>query len=538
MRMIRILIVCITATLVQAQTPGVSIQIVSNYKGWGWDTAIVMQNDCITLATVPAIGARVMQYDLGTIPSMMIDSTLFGHTYTPTSSGLNSFGGFKNWPSPQNVWPNSWPPPPTLDYGAYTIVDTLQSSDSVSVSVSSPVERWVAPNIRFKRKATMYPGTSRVRMDQTIINTGSTPASWGEWDITQSIVHHPGQTDYQNYWAYFPLNPNSVISDSGVSPDGSSPAWKGEVVPGIYGVQFAPGSKKIFADPSKGWIAYTSLSDTVVFAKTFPIFEGAQYPDGGARVTVYVSPSTAPVYMEVEVKGPVVQLPAGGGEYTFTEDWWAARVRAPVLDVDSVGAIAGRLSYAAATQTWTGIYGIFYQGTAALAFVNAAGQVVGQGQSHAVTPLEEFQFNEAIAPPDSAKTAEIRIFDGSGSFVGILDSSDISQSAASVKTPAAVSLSDFQLKTNYPNPFNPATTIVYALPQQARVRIFVYDILGRSVRSYASSVQQAGNHTIAWDGTDDFGNSVPSGIYIYRVQVSSLSSGRIFDKSSKMVLLK
>lgn len=538
MRMVRILAMCFVATLVHAQTTGVSIQIVSNYNGWGWDTTIVMKNDCITLATVPAIGARVMQYDLGKIPSIMIDSNLFGQTYAPANSGFHNFGGFKNWPSPQNVWPNSWPPPPTLDYGAYTVIDTLQTSDSVSVSVSSPVERWVAPNIRFKRKATIYPGTSRVKMEQTIINAGTADTSWGVWDITQSIVHHPGQTDYQNYWAYFPLNPNSVFGADGVSPQGGTTPWKGEVAPGIYGVQFSPINNKIFADPSKGWIVYTSLSDTVVFAKTFPIFEGEQYPDGGARVTVYVSGNSPPVYMEVEVKGPVVSLPAGGGEYTFTEDWWAARVRAPILDVDSVGAIAGKLSYNQTAQTWSAIYGAFYKGTATLTFVNAGGQVVGEGQSHTVTPLEEFRLQETIALPDSARRAEIRIRDSIGTFVGILDSLSVSGSVASVKSLSPGNIAEFRLEANYPNPFNPSTTIRYTLPQRALVHTIIYDILGRSVRSFASGVQAAGNHTTVWDGVDDFGNQVSSGIYIYRVKAVSLPDGKILDKSSKMILMK
>jgi hypothetical protein len=536
MRIARVFAMCLISTFVYGQTSGVSIQVVSNYNEWSWDSTVVMQNDCITLATVPAIGARVMQYDLGSIPSIMVNSSLFGQTPAPTNGGYYNFGGFKNWPSPQSIW--NWPPPPTLDYGAYSVTDTMQTNDSVSVSVSSPLEKWRAPNIRFKRKATVYPGTSRVKMEQTIINEGTVSASWGLWDITQSIVNHSSQTDYQNYWAYFPLNPNSVLSDSGVTPERNSTAWKGEVAPGVYGVQFVPDNTKIFADPSKGWIAYASLSDTVVFAKTFPIFEGEQYPDGGARVTVYVSGNTPPLYMEVEVKGPVAQLAAGGGEYTFTEDWWAAKVRAPIQDVDSVGAIAGRLLYNSATQTWSADYGVFYQGTAALTFINAGGQVVGQGQLHAVTPLAEFQLNETMAPPDSAKTVEIRVCRENGAFVGILESSDISQSAVSVRTQAPVSVSEFRLEGNYPNPFNPSTTIRYALPQQALVQVIIYDIQGRPVRSFASRVQQAGEQTISWDGSDDFGNSVSSGTYIYRVKASSLKNGKIFDKSSKMILMK
>ena len=215
-------------------------------------------------------------------------------------------------------------------------------------------------------------------MEQTIINNGLKDTSWGVWSIVQAIVNHTGKTDTANYWAYFPINPKSVYGNSGVKPESTCTAWKGEVAPGVYGVQFVAKNNKIFADPDKGWIAYTSLSDTVVFARTFPIFEGMQYPDGGARTTVYVSGSSAtdPLYMEVEVKSPVVKLAANGGNYTFTENWWAAKVRAPVLDVDSVGAIANRLSYNSTTHCLSAIYGVFYQGTAKVAFIDAQGQLL------------------------------------------------------------------------------------------------------------------------------------------------------------------
>ena len=201
-----------------------------------------------------------------------------------------------------------------------------------------------------------------------MINTGSASVNWGMWSIIQSIVNHTGKTDYTNYWAYFPINSNSVFGSSGVSPQGGSAAWKGEVAPGVFGVQFSPENAKIFADPDKGWIAYTSLSDTVVFARTFPIFEGMQYPDNGARTTVYVSGNSPPLYMEVEVKGPVVALAANGGNYTFIENWWAAKMRAPILDVDSVGAIAQRLSLNTSTHQLSAIYGVFYTGTAEISF--------------------------------------------------------------------------------------------------------------------------------------------------------------------------
>jgi hypothetical protein len=539
MRKIIILSVCLIASQLHGQISNVTIQTVSNYNQWKWDTTIVMQNGLITMATVPAIGGRVMQYDLGSLPSIMVNSNLLGKTYTPAQNGQwYNFGGYKTWPSPQIIWPGTWPPPPKLDYGKYSYQIVSQTSDSVVVLVTSPIETWVAPNIQFKRRATIFPGTSRIRMEQTMINNGSASVSWGMWSIAQTIVNHTGKTDYQNYWAYFPINPNSGFGKSGVSPEKSSIAWKGEVAPGVYGVQFVADNTKIFADPDKGWIAYTSLSDTVVFTRTFPIFEGMQYPDNGARVTVYVSSNSAPLYMEIEVKGPVVALAAAGGNYTFTENWWAAKVRAPVLDVDSVGAIANRLSYNSTTQSLSAIYGVFYQGTAKVVIVDAQGQLLTEGQPHTVSPLTEFQLQEKVGIPKGAKLAKVQIYNTKNELIGVLESLDVSGFPTAVEATTPVIASEYRLSQNFPNPFNPSTTIAYNLAQKSSVRVTVYDVQGREIKSFSFSSQSAGPQKVVWDGTNSQGAPLSSGVYVYRVRALSMGDGTIFNKSAKMVLLK
>jgi hypothetical protein len=527
MRKISIFIAFFGFAILHGQTSNVTIQTVSSYNQWKWDTTIVMQNDLITMATVPAIGGRVMQYDLGSLPSMMVNSSLFGKKYTPALNGTwYNFGGYKTWPSPQSAW--NWPPPPTLDYGAYTVLEVSQTNDSVALSILSPKEKWLAPNIQFKRRATIFPGTSRVRMEQTIINQGSTSVNWGVWSIAQTIVNHPGKTDYQNYWAYFPINLNSVYGSSGVSPEKSSTAWKGEVAPGVYGAQFVADNTKIFADPSKGWIAYTSLSDTVVFARTFPIFEGMQYPDNGARVTVYVSGSSSPLYMEVEVKGPVVALAAAGGNYTFTENWWAAKVRAPVLDVDSVGAIANRLSYNATTQSLSAIYGVFYQGTAKIVFVDAQDQLLTEGQLHTVSPLTEFQLQETVSIPKGAKLAKVQIYNTKNELIGVLESMDVSGLPTAVEATTPVIASEYRLSQNFPNPFNPATKISFALTKTEHARLQVYDLLGQQVKTLFDGIADGQKeYVITFDASH-----LASGMYFYRIQTGK------FTDTKKMIYQK
>jgi len=75
----------------------------------------------------------------------------------------------------------------------------------------------------------------------------------------------------------------------------------------------------------------------------------------------------------------------------------------------------------------------------------------------------------------------------------------------------------FELTQNYPNPFNPITTIRYALPRDVDVQLVVYDITGRQVKTLVNKRQSAGHYSIQWNGKNDNGQSVSSGIYIYQI---------------------
>lgn len=93
-------------------------------------------------------------------------------------------------------------------------------------------------------------------------------------------------------------------------------------------------------------------------------------------------------------------------------------------------------------------------------------------------------------------------------------------------------LNSFVLHQNYPNPFNPTTNISYHLPQGGDVRICIYDGEGRMINEVLRERQEAGDHTIKWNGKNNDGVSVASGMYLYRVH---------FDNSvitKKMILIK
>jgi len=96
----------------------------------------------------------------------------------------------------------------------------------------------------------------------------------------------------------------------------------------------------------------------------------------------------------------------------------------------------------------------------------------------------------------------------------------------------------FVLEANYPNPFNPSTTIGYKLSQQSSVKVTVYNLQGQEIKSFALGEQAAGSQKVVWDGRNSDGAPLASGVYVYRVRAVSMQDGKIFDKSAKMVLLK
>lgn len=91
----------------------------------------------------------------------------------------------------------------------------------------------------------------------------------------------------------------------------------------------------------------------------------------------------------------------------------------------------------------------------------------------------------------------------------------------------------FILRQNYPNPFNQSTIIEFELPRRDVINLYIYDILGRKVRTLLSDKTfSAGKHGISWDGTFQSGDSAPSGIYFFRI------SGEAVSASKSMILLK
>ena len=90
----------------------------------------------------------------------------------------------------------------------------------------------------------------------------------------------------------------------------------------------------------------------------------------------------------------------------------------------------------------------------------------------------------------------------------------------------------FALEQNFPNPFNPFTTLRYNLPEDALVNITLYDMMGRVVSNLVNSQQNAGYKSIQWNATNNIGQPVSAGLYLYLIEAGQ------FRQTKKMVLLK
>ena len=104
--------------------------------------------------------------------------------------------------------------------------------------------------------------------------------------------------------------------------------------------------------------------------------------------------------------------------------------------------------------------------------------------------------------------------------------------AVSIVNTSSLMPKEFVLHQNYPNPFNPVTTLRYSLPKRSDVRIIIYDMLGRKVRTLINKSQNAGYRSVIWDATNDYGKPVSAGIYLYQIKAGD------FGQTRKMVLLK
>ena len=124
-----------------------------------------------------------------------------------------------------------------------------------------------------------------------------------------------------------------------------------------------------------------------------------------------------------------------------------------------------------------------------------------------------------------SKTAEKFVLENTGELT-------VSSEERFVLNRISVLPETFTLHQNFPNPFNPITTLRYDLPSDGLVTLSIYDMLGREITQLVNTTQEAGFKSVQWDATDSIGRPVSAGVYLYKIQAGE------FAQTKKMVLLK
>ncbi len=137
-------------------------------------------------------------------------------------------------------------------------------------------------------------------------------------------------------------------------------------------------------------------------------------------------------------------------------------------------------------------------------------------------------WRDYIYPFNTGSATEVYLF--IGSYVNSVQTWKVDKcmgykalTSTAVEDPVHAGPVQFALGQNFPNPFNPSTTIHFALPENGDTHLTVYDMMGRRIRTLVSGTMPAGAHEVSWDGTDDAGNSVTTGIYLYKLQSGTIT---------------
>ncbi|MBB5159045.1 DUF4380 domain-containing protein [Saccharopolyspora phatthalungensis] len=287
-----------------------------------------LANDGLRLGIVPELGGRLLSLSgkdgrelLWRNDDLLTDDLRFrdGHLHRPVSGGLGdwvNYGGDKTWPAPQGwAGADQWagPPDPVLDSGAYTVT-TEERADAAVVTLTSGDEP--RTGLRLGRRFELRRGESAYRLTLSARNTSDRDVRWALWNVTQLAADGEGGTLVGG-----PEHVTKLLAGTGY------PKWEQRGAATFIPHQDVVG--KLGFPAATGWLSHTGGGSTLT--QRFTVDTGAEYPDRGSRVEVWLEhPLPEPLaelgelnpparIVECEVLGPLTTLPPGE-ETTMTID--------------------------------------------------------------------------------------------------------------------------------------------------------------------------------------------------------------------------
>ncbi|SNR16589.1 hypothetical protein [Tenacibaculum jejuense] len=456
------LIIIVNFSFGQTSSEKASVRNIKNYNNWKWDKTFVAKNKFISVAVVPDAAGRVLEYNLGDVPSLWINPKLFGKSFSNNEhvkmTDWRNFGGYRLVPIPvKNCAVNKngkkvkrWPPPVSIGDAPYQ-AEIIKKDDFTSIKVTSGVQNLPVPKFDYKSKSFSIPekieeqfqysrslhiedNSSLVFIDHTLTNKGINTIQRGLKISSQHVSRSkPELEDGENFVAHIPFSKEFKLPDGkqfhiSVTPesrwryinrnrmklDKNNPEhikkyfnhgtnWTGEVSPGIYETHYdyyLMGGIEMIS--SKSWLSYVNKTNNTAFVKMFEPYNPKLTYEDGANSVIFHS-GLEDGYLETEVKTPIYTLKPNES-FNYKEIHGAAKVTStPILDVNQSGIITQRLSLNKKTKTVTGEYGVFKAGKAILRIVNNAGKTEDISIAD-VDPLHAFSLNISSTKITKAKT--------------------------------------------------------------------------------------------------------------------------------------
>ncbi|MBI9019395.1 MAG: DUF4380 domain-containing protein [Phycisphaerae bacterium] len=413
----------------------------SNPQDW---STVHMDNELIDLQLVPEIGGRVLQYKLGDYGFFLVNEDLYGKK--PPVSGVGpddawlNYGGDKLWLAPQG-WDNDqqWPgpPDPVLDGQPYA----METIGPKEIRLTSRKDQ--RSGVQLSRVIKMYDGTSRVDIAATMKNIDTKSRRWGIWGHTQfNAGNRHGKGHNENYWAYCPLNKNSIFPKGYSVQYGlvNNMSFKPDYDNSMMKVHYQRRVGKIGIDSPAGWVATVDATDGYVFVHRFEYEPGKPYPDNSS-VEIWMNGlgefvawgrvnkmpediKDNPYNFESEVISPYANLKPGE-EYTYKYKWYTAKIPTGtgVRDCSDVGVVCEDLAAVRNGKSLkiTGKFGVFYEGSLSIHYADSDGKNIhAETIIPKVSPLKEIVLPNTIQAIDNTSSVSLNLYDKTGRDLGQL----------------------------------------------------------------------------------------------------------------------
>ena len=410
---------------------------------YSWTTKY-MGNDFIELQVVPEIGGRVLQYKLGDYGFFLVNDDLYGQE--PPVSGVGpddawlNYGGDKLWLAPQG-WDNDqqWPgpPDPVLDGQPYAM-ETLGNNE---IRLTSRKDH--RSGVQLSRVIKVHENSTRVDIAATMKNIDTKPRRWGIWAHTQfNAGNRHGKGHNENYWAYCPLNKNSIFPKGYSVQYGlvNNMSFKPDYDNSMMKVHYQRRVGKIGIDSPAGWVATVDATDGYVFVHRFEYEPGEPYPDNSS-VEIWVNGlgefvawgkankmpediKNNPYNFESEVISPYANLKPGE-EYTYKYKWYAAKIPAgtSVLNCSDVGVVCEDLAAVRNDKSLKikGKFGVFYEGSLVLHYFDAAGKNIRtETIAPQVGPLKAIILSHTVQAIENTASVSLHLYDKTDRDIGQL----------------------------------------------------------------------------------------------------------------------